>query len=40
MKYDNSGFKENKKSHWPQVYATKLFGYYSGNMKMRNVNCC
>ena len=28
----------NKESHWLRVSATKLFGYYSGNIKMRNVN--
>ena len=30
----------NKESHWLSVSATKLFGYYSRNIKMRNINYC
>ena len=30
----------NKESHWLYVSATKLFGYFSENLKMGNVNYC
>ena len=32
--------KKNKESHWLQVSATTLFGYFSDNIKMGNVNYC
>ena len=31
---ENTIINQNKESHWLKVSATKLFGYYSSNMKI------
>ena len=40
VRLQSNVLEENKEKHWLQVSTAKLLGYYSGNIKIRNVSYC